>query len=207
MGISHSEGLAKKRGSKSSGNAPMKTTWFSPQVEAGRAQGTQSCCLPDPPPTTPLSLGKPRHTSLKQKHPGSLVPLLCQRWPSRSGGGRTQRVPVLGAESQRWRWGGGRGSNSWWGQRRRAKHALLSTPAPAMPVVLQQGSPKPARQASTDSLTRRHGRFASPPVIKPLTLRCTIATGSTDAACWVLRCSYFTKRYKQLGQRREITAY
>lgn len=111
----------------------MKTIWFSPQVEAGRAQGTQSCFLPDPPPTTPPSLGKPRHTSLKQKHPGSLVPLLCQRWPSRSGGGRTQRVPVLSVESQRWRRGGGRGSNSWWGQRRRAQHALLSAPAPAMP--------------------------------------------------------------------------
>lgn len=185
----------------------MKTIWFSPQVEAGRAQGTQSCFLPDPPPTTPLSLGKPRHTSLKQKHPGSLVPLLCQRWPSRSGGGITQRVPVLSAESQRWRWGGGRAATP--GDGRGGEHSTRCSRLQHQQclVVQQQGSPKPARQASTDSLTRRHGGFASPPVIKPLTLRCTIATGSTDAACWVLRCSYFTKRYKQLGQRREITAY
>lgn len=78
MGISHSEGLEKQRGSKSSGNTPMKTNWFSLQVEKSEARA-QSCFLPDSPPTTPLSPGKPWHKGLKQNCPSSQFPLLCQR--------------------------------------------------------------------------------------------------------------------------------
>lgn len=59
----------------------METIWFSPQVEKSEPS-VQSCFLPDPPPTTPPSPGKPWHKSLKQNSPSSQFPLLCQRWPS-----------------------------------------------------------------------------------------------------------------------------
>jgi len=50
-------------------------------------------------------------------------------------------------------------------------------------LLLQRGSPELARQASADGLTKRWGSFAAPPAIKPLPLRCAVATGSADAVC------------------------
>lgn len=90
MGISHSEGLEKKRGSKSLGNTPMKTNWFSAQVEKSEPR-VQSCFLPDPPPITPPSPGKSWHKGLKQNCPSSQFPLLCQRWPSAAEPSMCQR--------------------------------------------------------------------------------------------------------------------
>lgn len=209
MGISHREGLAKRGAQSLQATLLRKQFYFLRRWRQSEPWVHKSCFLPDPPPTTPLRLGKPQHTGSKQNGPSSLSPLRCQRWPSRSGGSRTQRVPVQSAASQRWRWGGGWGSRCWRGQRRRAQCVFLSAPAPALAIPCSAAARLTGACLSDlhGWFNKKHGRFASPPAIKPLTLRCAIATGSADAARRVLKCIYFTKRYRQVGQRREITAY
>lgn len=96
MGISHSEGLEKKRGSKFSGNIPMKTIWFSPAGGEVRAQGRvmlppRSSSHHTTEPWQALAQGfKAKLSQLPVPPPLLKVTL----------GSRAQHVPVQSAESQ-----------------------------------------------------------------------------------------------------------
>lgn len=168
----------------------MKTSWFSPQVEAVRALSTESYFLPRPPPTTPLSLGKPQHTSLKQNSPSSPSPFLFQRWLSHNRGSKTQHVPMWRLKGEGEEEDGAAAPDVG-----RRQHGMRSSW-----LLLHQGSLELAHQASMDALANRHGSSASSPALKPLGLRCATATGSAPSAgAQRLHCG-------QLGQPGEIAA-
>lgn len=60
-----------------------------------------------------------------------------------------------------------------------AQHVPLSAPAPAPATPCSAAARLTG--ACPSWFNKKRGKFASPPAINPLTLRCVIATGSTDA--------------------------